>query len=151
MNIIRKKIFYLCFEIMCIGSAVLLTNNFWQTLNMDEAASTAYLYTNENSLNITYNEQNYNNEKIVYIKVINSGAEIKKYNLYIKIDEENLDTNNSYIKINEKNYELNNFKNYTEDKYTYYLIDTQKIEKSSINDLFIKTNLYNIDFKLEEA
>jgi len=58
--------------------------------------------------------------------------------------------NNNYVRLKENNYKLNNFESYTDTKYTYFLIDTSKIEKNSINTFKLKTNLTTVDFKLEE-
>lgn len=149
MNILDKKIFYLSFEIICIGAIILLTNQYWQTLKVEEAASVAYLYTNVTTLNLNYNETNYNNEKTVNLNIVNSGDTNKKYNLYIKVNKTG--TSNNYIKLDDKNYKLNNFESFSKNKYTYYLIHTDKIEKNSINKLKIKTDLPNVDFKLEET
>lgn len=150
MNILDKRIFYLSIEIVCIGFSILITNQYWQTLNLEESASIAYLYANVNSLNLNYNETNYQGEKTVNINIVNSGEENKKYNLYIKVNKKNIDVNNNYIRLKENNYKLNNFESYTDTKYTYFLIDTSKIEKNSINTFKLKTNLTTIDFKLEE-
>ena len=150
MNILDKRIFYLSIEIICIGFSILITNQYWKTLNLEESASIAYLYANVNSLNLNYNETNYQGEKTVNINIVNSGEENKKYNLYIKVNKKNIDVNNNYIRLKENNYKLNNFESYTDTKYTYFLIDTSKIEKNSINTFKLKTNLTTIDFKLEE-
>ena len=150
MNILDKRIFYLSIEIICIGFSILITNQYWQTLNFEESASIAYLYTNINTLNLNYKETNYHDEKTVNINIVNSAEEAKKYNLYIKVNKKNIDVNTNYVEFNKNKYSLNKFESFTDNKYTYYLINNAKIEKNSINTLKIKTNLTNVDFKLEE-
>lgn len=146
---INKELTKCTIEIISLICIVIFTYPVMNMIRESEGARIAEYYNNYRASEVTLyyekkadlnnlypvtNEYALNNLDYSIINVINNTKENKKYNLMLIVEKNStLDTNYLMININGTTLKLSDCY-YAEDDYiTYFLIDTNMIEKNSIN------------------